>query len=235
MGNFSIGVSFEAFHRQAITRIRAAANQISDFTTGAVSGMYIPVHPDAFKWLGIPSNCDTDDNACVTLTHSIVPGGNMIRPAGWRDDPTREAVDCGAFVTQKLAACLRAMRRGEDFCSDSLPDDMVIEGQYNGPGALGFTLLPFDYITGQTLSDTPWIQIIYGVSGATGAEDKWCAYHAWDALVDCLCPTNSSQILHSRNYDPNIAVIRGEIDFKPEFAQSPQNRSVHFGADRPQH
>lgn len=212
--DFTIVCPPHTLHREIVQRVRAAARQISDFEEGAIAVRFVAKCYEAVEWLGKIEAAAGDTDVDVDFIHSIIPGKSKTRSAGWRGDPTREAVACAGFVMLKLEACAKAVIGGYGYSSDSLPSSEVVEGQYAGPGAMCFDIMPFDGRTGEVLSKDPWLRIYVGVSGATGEEDKWCAYHAWQAIVKCADASHASHIRRLENYNPNISCQNGLIHFR---------------------
>lgn len=232
MHEFTITCTPNVLHQQIVQHIRAAAAKIADFEEGAIAVRFLAKTPEAAAWLGDPRACVDDTDVDVDFIHSIAPGKPKTRRPGWRGDPQNREVSCAGYVMLKLEGCARAVIGGHGYCSDDLPPQLKAEGRVNSRGAMCFDVMPFDRSTGELLSDDPWLRIYVGVSGASGIEDKWCAYHAWDAIVEATGASAAGHIRHPANYDPHISEMKGFIQFKPEFAPSAASKSHHYDSSQ---
>lgn len=206
---FHLNCSPNILHRTIVQKVRAAAHRIDSFEEGAIAVRFVAKQPSAAEWLGGLEACAGDTNVDIDFIHSIIPGKPKTRSAGWRGDPTRKAVACAGFVMLKLEACAKAVIGGYGYSSDSLPSSEVVEGQYAGPGAMCFDITPPD----QDPAENPWLRVYIGVSGATGEEDKWCAWHA-HTIFDTLAQHEQHCIITPPTYDPAPIVQNGLIHFR---------------------
>ncbi len=203
-----MAVSLENFHRHVVDAVRAAASQIADFKTGAIAVRYVALDSAAAAWLGRPEAYLREGKVNTTFIDSIVKGGSTTRPACWRDDPENEEVDCAGYVMLKLEGCTRAIIGNFGYCSDDLPDQFTIEGSVNGRGAMCFEIAP-----SMSSYDSPQLRIFVGVSGASGIEDKWCAFHALDGISSCLTNDTSKAVIRP-TFNPNADEVISQLRLK---------------------
>lgn len=228
--SFTITCTPGDLQRKIVQHVRAAAARISDFEEGAIAVRFVAKTPEAARWLGNPVADISDANTDVDFVHSIVPGKPKTRRPGWRGDPQSQEVACAGYVMLKLEGCARAVISGYGYCSDDLPPKLAVDGRVASRGAMCFDIMPFNHTTGELLSDEPWLRIYVGVSGATGEEDKWCAYHAWNAIVEATGASHARHIRHPEKYDPNFAIMKKLIHFKPEYMPQIASRRYQCGS-----
>ncbi len=205
---------FQEFNDHLIRTIRYAASQIADFNEGAIALRYVGKSPSIARWLGEYNvdGVDNDPNVDVDLIYSVVPGSPKTRSAGWRGDPERREVACAGYAMLKLEGCAYAMVHGYGRCSDDMPKECETDGRVSGRGAMCFDLYPPEDEHGTIADDQlaegeqPWLRVYVAVSGATGPEDKWCAWQAICALEQLLCTADSDRIV-APAYEPNFDEI----------------------------
>lgn len=212
--------TFQEFNENLIQTIRYAASQIDSFTEGAIVVRYIAKSPTIAGWLGghnvgaigIPGNVESDPNVDLDLVYSVVPGGPKTRSSGWRGDSDRDEVACAGYAALKLEGCAYAVVHGFGRYSDDMPAEFETDGRVNSRGAMCFDIYPPEdedgIITDDQLAEgeRPWLRIYIAVSGATGPEDKWCAYQAIGALQQLLGTPDSGYIV-SPSYEPSTDEI----------------------------
>lgn len=205
---------FQEFNDHLIRTIRYAASQIADFNEGAIALRYVGKSPSIARWLGgyNVGSVDNDPNVDVDLIYSVVPGGPKTRSAGWRGDPERREVACAGYAMLKLEGCAYAMVHGYGRYSDDMPKECETDGRVSGRGAVCFDLYPPEDEHGIIADDQlaegeqPWLRVYVAVSGATGPEDKWCAWQAICALEQLLCTADPDRIV-APTYEPNFDEI----------------------------
>ncbi len=205
---------FQEFNDTIIQTIRYAASQIADFDEGAIALRYVGKSPSIARWLGEYNvdGVDNDPNVDVDLIYSVVPGSPKTRSAGWRGDPERREVACAGYAMLKLEGCAYAMVHGYGRCSDDMPKECETDGRVSGRGAMCFDLYPPEDEHGIIADDQlaegeqPWLRVYVAVSGATGPEDKWCAWQAICALEQLLCTADPDRIV-APAYEPNFDEI----------------------------
>lgn len=181
-----------------IDAVRFAASQIRDFKQGAIVLRYIPA-PEAIGWFG--------PNVYVNLTYSIVPDGTTTRAAGWRGNPDNPEIDCARDAALKLEGCAFAVAHKHGRCSDDLPDDAVADNMSNDSGAVCFDLIHNERGNPST-EDRLYLRLFISVSGATGEENKYCAYQAMQTLMTLFVDEPASDLtIEAPNYEPDFAKI----------------------------
>lgn len=191
---------FQEFNEILVRTLRHATDQIDSFAEGAIAIRYVAKSPAIAGWLGghnvggigVPSGIENDPDVDLDLIYSVVPGGRKTRAAGWRGDPSRYEVACAGYAALKLEGCAYAVVHGYGHYSDDMPAEFNTDGRVNGRGSVCFDIYPpedeYGIISDDQLAEGehPWLRIYIAVSGATGPEDKWCAYQAISALQQLL-------------------------------------------------
>lgn len=212
--------TFREFNENLIQTLRYATSRIDSFAEGAIAVRYIAKSPAVAKWLGdynagaigVPSDIEHDPNVDVDLVYSVVPGAPKTRAPGWRGDPNRYEVACAGYAALKLEGCAYAVIHGHGRYSDDMPTEANTDGRVNSRGAVCFDVyFPEDkngIITDDQLvkGEHPWLRIYVAVSGATGPEDKWCAYQAIGALQQII-GTDDPSYLIGPDHEPSTDEI----------------------------
>lgn len=212
--------TFQEFNETLIQTIRYATSQIDSFDEGAIAVRYIAKSPSIAGWLGEhnvgaigkPGGVEQDPNVDLDLVYSVIPGGPKTRTPGWRGDPNHREIACAGYAALKLEGCAYAVVHGYGRCSDDMPAKFNTDGRINSRGSICFDLYPPEdengIITNDQLAEDehPWLRLYVAVSGATGPEDKWCAYQSINALQQLLCTADPNCIV-APDYEPNFDEI----------------------------
>lgn len=219
--------TFQEFNDTVIAAIRYAASQILEFKEGAIALRYVAKDPVTATWIGssrseaneqpcygtlVNNDTATDPNVDVDLVYSVVPGNPKTRAAGWRGDPNSPEVACAGYAMLKLEGCAYAVVHGYGYCSDDMPEEFVTDGRVNGRGAVCFDIFPYQ-IDGGIIPDEkatlepPCLRLYVAVSGATGEEDKYCAYQTIHALIELFFGECSAGEIKAPDYMPNFDEI----------------------------
>lgn len=210
--------TFHEFNEMLVHTIRYATSQIDSFDEGTIAVRYVAKSPSIAGWLGghnvgaigKSGGIESDPNVDLDLVYPVVPGGRKTRAPGWRNDPNRCEVACAGYAALKLEGCAYAVVHGYGRCSDDMPAECETDGRVNGRGAICFDLYPPEDEKGIIADDQlaegeqPWLRIYIAVSGATGPEDKWCAYQAINALQQLLA---DPECVIGPDYEPNFDEI----------------------------
>lgn len=210
--------TFQEFNEMIIQTIRYATSQIDSFDEGAIAVRYVAKSPSIAGWLGghnvgaigTGNGIENDPNVDLDLVYSVVPGSPKTRSAGWRGDPDRREVACAGYAMLKLEGCAYAVTHSHGRCSDDMPKECETDGRVSSRGAVCFDLYPPEDENGIITDDQlvegehPWLRLYVAVSGATGPEDKWCAYQAINALQQLLV---DPECVIGPDYEPNFDEI----------------------------
>lgn len=218
--------TFQEANEVIISAIRFAASSIRDFEEGTIALRYAAKDPVTAAWIGSHSTTDdqphygtlvnndtvTDPNVDVDLVYSVVPGNPKTRAAGWRGDPNNPEVACAGYAALKLEGCAYAVIHDYGYCSDDMPEEFVTDGRVNSRGAVCFDIFPYQIDNGiipdeKADIEPPCLRLYVAVSGATGEEDKYCAYQAIHALIELFFDECSAGEIKAPEYTPNFDEI----------------------------